>query len=63
MHKARALANVYFWNKWYLHSGEQYVFTNNVPKEWAMEILDEAEIQMLNDLQKMAENNAVENID
>jgi hypothetical protein len=29
----------------------------------AMEILDKAEFQMLNDLQKMAENNAVENID
>jgi hypothetical protein len=59
MHKARALANVYFWNKWYLHSGEQWVFENNVPDEWALEIIDENELNMLSDLQNAAAAQAV----
>lgn len=50
MHKARALANVYFWNKWYLkkHSGD--VFENHVPDQWALNIIDDEELSMLKSL-------------
>lgn len=40
MHKARALANVYFWNlKFLLKEEKSKVFKNWMPDEWALEIL------------------------
>jgi radical SAM peptide maturase (CXXX-repeat target family) len=54
MHKARALANVYFWNKWYLKSGEKQYFKNNVPDDWALEIIDEEELRKLTQLEQEA---------
>lgn len=50
MHKARALANVYYWNKYYRQIGSDERFTNYCPKEWALEIIDEDEWNMLNEL-------------
>ncbi|WOC32826.1 MULTISPECIES: hypothetical protein [Caproicibacterium] len=52
MHKARILANVYFWNKKYQKHGESRVFRNNVPTEWALRIIDKKELDMLNQLAK-----------
>lgn len=52
MHKARALANAYFWNKTYIKRGENKVFHNNVPKEWALEIISQEELDMINNLEK-----------
>jgi uncharacterized protein len=42
MHKARVLANVYFWN-----SMSRGSFPINIPKEWALEIISEEEYAML----------------
>ena len=50
MHKARALANVYFWNKYYQLKDIEKVKINYCPKEWALEIIDENEYEMLNKL-------------
>lgn len=50
MHKARALANVYFWNKYYELKKINKVKKNYCPKEWALEIIDENEYEMLNNL-------------
>ena len=52
MHKARALANVYFWNTYYrmLRKGKR--MKCNVPKEWALDIISEDEY---NTLIKLAE--------
>ena len=50
MHKARALANVYFWNKFYELKHINKVKKNYCPKEWALEIIDENEYEMLNNL-------------
>jgi radical SAM peptide maturase (CXXX-repeat target family) len=47
MHQARSLANVYFWNKYYQKTNECNVFEMNIPKEWALEIIDEEEYNML----------------
>lgn len=40
MHKARVLANVYFWNKYYKKQGEDKVFKNNLPEEWIKELTE-----------------------
>ena len=47
MHKARALANVYFWNTWYRKQGQSKRFKNYVPDEWALSIIDQDELEML----------------
>ena len=44
----RILANVYYWNQVYLKGG--YInpaYEMRVPKEWALEIIDEDEYNML----------------
>lgn len=50
MHKARALANVYYWNKYYQLKGINKVKKNYCPKEWALQIIDENEYEILNSL-------------
>ena len=55
MHQARALANVYFWNKFYIKNNEMAKFEMHIPKEWALEIIDEVEYNMLLDLIKQNE--------
>ena len=48
MHKARALANVYYWNKLYEKLGTDNVFLNNVPEDWALKIVSKEELDLLN---------------
>lgn len=52
MHKARALANVYYWNKVYRSQGLDKRFENHVPDKWALEIIDQEELDMLKELAK-----------
>ena len=52
MHKARALANVYYWNTYYRKYNINKRKTNYCPKEWALEIIDEKEYNMLEELSK-----------
>lgn len=47
MHKARALANVYFWNKYYRKNQQALRFKNYVPDEWALKIISEDELNTL----------------
>ena len=50
MHQARALANVYYWNKYYKMRGINKTMPNNVTNEWALKIIDKEELAMLNSL-------------
>lgn len=50
MHQARALANVYFWNKLYRKHNRTDRKKNNVPEDWALNIVSKEELIMLNDL-------------
>ena len=50
MHKARSLANVYYWNKWYQQQGEDKKMKMWLPKEEALKIVSEEEYQMLKEL-------------
>lgn len=50
MHKARALANVYFWNTYYRKRNMGDRFKMHCPKEWALEIIDEETYNLLKDL-------------
>lgn len=52
MHKARSLANSYFWNKWYHKTGNSKRFTIYCPDEWALEIISQEELDMLKKLAK-----------
>lgn len=52
MHKARVLANCYFWNRCYQKHGENKVFRLNVPDEWALKIISKDELNMLKNLAK-----------
>lgn len=52
MHQARALANVYYWNKLYRATGASKRMKITIPKEWALKIIDEDEYNMLLDLSK-----------
>lgn len=50
MHKARVLANVYYWNKYYIKHNKTQRKKMHIPKEWALEIIDEDEYNMLLEL-------------
>lgn len=50
MHKARSLANVYYWNLYYEKNNINKVFEMNLPKEDALNFIDEKEYNMLLDL-------------
>lgn len=52
MHKARALANVYYWNKYYRQIGSEKRMKNYCPEDWALQIISKEEFDMLNDLAK-----------
>lgn len=52
MHKARALANAYFWNKWYRKKGTAERFVIHCPEDWALPIIGKDEFEMLKDLAK-----------
>lgn len=52
MHKARSLANVYYWNKYYIKNNINKVFEMHCPKEWALKIVSEEEYEILKELTK-----------
>lgn len=52
MHKARSLANSYFWNKYYRKHGDMERFKIHCPDEWALEIISQDELNMLKELEK-----------
>ena len=52
MHKARVLANVYYWNKYYLLKNINKKFEMHLPKEDALKIIDKEEYDMLCELSK-----------
>ena len=52
MHKARSLANVYFWNRYYISKNMDKRFKMYCPEEWALEIIDEDEYKLLKELEK-----------
>lgn len=47
MHKARALANAYFWNRYYKKNKINKRMKLYIPKEWALEIITEKEWNLL----------------
>lgn len=47
MHKARALANAYFWNRYYRKNGISKRMKIHVPSKWALEIITEKEWDLL----------------
>lgn len=52
MHKARALANIYFWNMYYRKHKSKERFKIHIPEEWALEVVSKEEFNMLKDLEK-----------
>lgn len=50
MHKARMLANTYFWNRWYRKKGLSERIPVYCPDEWALEIISAEELDMLKSL-------------
>ena len=50
MHKARSLANVYYWNKWYKQNGEDKKMKMWLPEEEALKIISKEEYEMLKEL-------------
>lgn len=50
MHKARALANVYYWNKYYRQNNMTERKKNHCPEAWALDIVDRDELIMLQKL-------------
>ena len=62
-HIAEALANVYYWNKLIISRPNMSIPVrhNVVPNEWALLIIDKDELDMLRELEKQAEDVAVDN--
>lgn len=56
MHKARSLANVYFWNKKYLKEGIKKSFHRYLRDEEALKIISQDELDMLDSLEKINAN-------
>lgn len=52
MHKARSLANVYFWNRWYRKTGNSKRFKMYCPKEWALQVVSENEYKQLKEMEE-----------
>lgn len=52
MHKARALGNIYFWNKYYRKHRRKERMKMYIPDEWALEIINQNELNMLKELSK-----------
>lgn len=60
MHKARSLANVYYWNKKYLKEGKKIFFHRYLTDEEALQIISKDELLLLNKLENEAKNNSNE---
>lgn len=54
MHKARALANAYFWNKRYLKEGTKKYFHNYLREEEALKIISKTELDLLKEVENSA---------
>lgn len=54
MHKARALFNYYFWNKYFVANDEPQAMKVFIPEEWALEIIDEDEWKLIKGLEREA---------
>ena len=52
MHKARALYNYYFWNKYYKIRNSNKRMKVYIPDEWALEIIDQEELDMIKELEE-----------
>ena len=52
MHKARALFNYYFWNKYFRKNGIRKRIKIYIPEEWALEIISEDEWNELKRLEQ-----------
>lgn len=52
MHKARALANAYYWNSLYRKYEEEKRFKIHIPDEWALEVIDVDELNYLKRLEE-----------
>ena len=53
MHKARALANAYYWNRLYRAQGQSKRFKIHIPEDWALEIISPDEWTMLKELEEL----------
>ena len=53
MHKARALANAYYWSHYYSKMGSREIFKFYMPDEWALKIIDQKELDMLKKLKNV----------
>lgn len=53
MHKARALANVYYYNRQFIKHNSPQRMRNYVPDEWALEIISQEELSMLKSLSEI----------
>ena len=47
MHKARVMANCYYWNNYYKKVGEKKRFKLYIPDEWALQIINKKELYNL----------------
>lgn len=56
MHKARALANVYYWNKVFIKLNICTYFKNFVKDEWSLNIISQEELDVLKKLEEEAKN-------
>ena len=52
MHKARVLANAYYWNNLYRKRGDTARYRLDIPDAWALEIIPYAELSMLQSISK-----------
>ena len=50
MHKARALANVYFWNKYYIQHNIDKVLLLFLPYSECLQYIDKQEVELLFDI-------------
>lgn len=55
LHKARCLANSYYWNRLAIKFGIKQRLPINVPRDWALKIIPESEYNYLIDLAKIPE--------
>lgn len=50
MHQARIMATSYLWNMWNIKNNIDERYSLDIPKDWALEILDESEFNMLKEI-------------
>lgn len=58
MHQARTLATAYLWNTWYRKIDSDKRYSLDIPKDWALEIVDEKEFNHLMEVSVDEPNNS-----